>query len=164
MKRYLSNSVVIVTLLIIAGCGFHLRGAVNLPESIKTMYVQGLNLQRGVGLTLKRHLTSNGIVIVEDYQKGNAVLDILENKYERRVLSVGSSAKVSEYELYGRITFKVTDGSGAVLAEEQSVEAQKDYQFNQDEVLGSGEEESVLREDLEQRLVRSIMRRLEAIK
>lgn len=164
MKRYLSNSVVIVTLLIIAGCGFHLRGAVNLPESIKTMYVQGLNLQRGVGLTLKRHLISNGIVIVEDYQKGNAVLDILENKYERRVLSVGSSAKVSEYELYGRITFKVTDGSGAVLAEEQSVEAQKDYQFNQDEVLGAGEEESALREELEQRLVRSIMRRLEAIK
>ena len=134
MKRYISNSVVIVTLLIIAGCGFHLRGAVNLPESIKTMYVQGLNLQRGVGLTLKRHLISNGIVVVEDYQKGNAVLDILENKYERRVLSVGSSAKVSEYELYGRITFKVTDGSGAVLTEEQSVEAQKDYQFNQDEV------------------------------
>ena len=164
MKRYLSNSVVIVTLLIIAGCGFHLRGAVNLPESIKTMYVQGLNLQRGVGLTLKRHLISNGIVVVEDYQKGNAVLDILENKYERRVLSVGSSAKVSEYELYGRITFKVTDGSGAVLTEEQSVEAQKDYQFNQDEVLGAGEEESVLREELEQRLVRSIMRRLEAIK
>ena len=164
MKRYLSNSVVIVTLLIIAGCGFHLRGAVNLPESIKTMYVQGLNLQRGVGLTLKRHLISNGIVVVEDYQKGNAVLDILENKYERRVLSVGSSAKVSEYELYGRITFKVTDGSGAVLAEEQSVEAQKDYQFNQDEALGAGEEESVLREELEQRLVRSIMRRLEAIK
>lgn len=164
MKRYLSNSVVIVTLLIIAGCGFHLRGAVNLPESIKTMYVQGLNLQRGVGLTLKRHLISNGIVVVEDYQKGNAVLDILENKYERRVLSVGSSAKVSEYELYGRITFKVTDGSGAILAEEQSVEAQKDYQFNQDEVLGAGEEESVLRKDLEQRLVRSIMRRLEAIK
>ncbi len=164
MKRYISNSVVIVTLLIIAGCGFHLRGAVNLPESIKTMYVQGLNLQRGVGLTLKRHLISNGIVVVEDYQKGNAVLDILENKYERRVLSVGSSAKVSEYELYGRITFKVTDGSGAVLTEEQSVEAQKDYQFNQDEVLGAGEEESVLREELEQRLVRSIMRRLEAIK
>ena len=164
MKRYLSNSVVIVTLLIIAGCGFHLRGAVNLPESIKTMYVQGLNLQRGVGLTLKRHLISNGIVVVEDYQKGNAVLDILENKSERRVLSVGSSAKVSEYELYGRITFKVTDGSGDVVAKEQSVEAQKDYQFNQDEVLGASEEESALREELEQRLVRSIMRRLEAIK
>ena len=37
-----------------------------------------LNLQRGVGLTLKRHLISNGIRCLEDYQKGNAVLDILE--------------------------------------------------------------------------------------
>ncbi len=164
MKRYLSNTVVIVALMIIAGCGFQLRGAVELPESIKTMYVQGLNLQRGIGRTLKRHLVSNGIVVMDDYQKGNAVLDILENKTERRVLSVGSNAKVREYELYGRLTFKVTDGSGNVLAEEQSVEAQQDYQFNQDEVLATGEEENALREELEQRLVRSLMRRLEAIK
>ena len=163
MKRYLLNIVVGFTLLAVAGCGFQLRGSANIPASLQTMYVQGVNMQQGLGLELKRGLTRNGVTVLSDYQQDSAVLTILDNKFERRVLSVGSDAKVSEYELHGIVTFKVSDGEGKVLADSQTVEALRDYQFDQNQVLGKDEEERLLKEQLNQQLVQSILRRLSVL-
>jgi len=163
MKRYLLNIVVGFTLLAVAGCGFQLRGSANIPASLQTMYVQGVNMQQGLGLELKRGLTRNGVTVINDYQQDSAVLTILDNKFERRVLSVGSDAKVSEYELHGIVTFKVSDGEGKVLADSQTVEALRDYQFDQNQVLGKDEEERLLKEQLNQQLVQSILRRLSVL-
>jgi len=164
MKRVVSNSVIAFLLMSIMGCGFHLRGAVDLSDSLKVMYIEGVSLQRGFGLYLKRGLISNGIVVVEQAQQDSAVLKVIENKFDRRVLSVGSNAKVSEYELYASMRFLVLDAQGKTLADSQQVEAQRDYQFNEGEVLGRESEEALLRDELNKELVQSILRRLAAIK
>ncbi|MDH5357217.1 MAG: LPS assembly lipoprotein LptE [Gammaproteobacteria bacterium] len=164
MNRSLLSVFVGLSLFLLASCGFHLRGSATLPDSLKTMYVQGVNLQQGLGLELKRTLTRNGVTVVSDYQQGTAVLTVTENKVERRVLSVGSDAKVSEYGLHGLITFNVSDGQGQVLTKSQQVEAQRDYRFDQEQVLGKDEEERLLREQLDQQLVQGILRRLSALK
>jgi len=164
MKRVVSNSVIAFLLMVMMGCGFHLRGVADLSDNLKTMYIEGLNLQRGMGLDLKRGLVSNGIVVVERAQQHTAVLKIIENRFDRRVLSVGSNAKVSEYELYALIRFSVMDVEGKMLAEIQQVEAQRDYQFDENEVLGREAEENLLRDEINKELVQSMLRRLSAIK
>ena len=128
------------------------------------MRIEGVGLQRDIGLYLKRGLVSNGILVVDGENVDAAVLRITDNKFDRRVLSVGSSVKVSEYELLGEITFTVLDPEGKVLAAEQRVQAQRDYQFDEDEVLGRESEETLLRDQLNQQLVQSILRRLSFIK
>ena len=164
MNRALLNSFVGLLLVVIAGCGFHLRGAATLPDSLKLMYVQGINLQRGLGLELKRSLESNDVTVINDYQEGSAVLTILDNNYERRVLSVGSDAKVSEYQLYGSLQLKVTDNTNQVVIESDKVEALRDYRFDQEQVLASDQEEALLRQELNQQLVQGVLRRLSALK
>ena len=164
MTRYLSKVVLSFMFVVLVGCGFHLRGTANIPDSLKTIYVQGVDLKRGLGRELKMALTRNGVDVVNDYQNGAAVLTILENKIERRVLSVGGDAKVSEYELFGTLKFSITDDQGQALTEPQQVQAIRDYQFDQDQVLGKDEEENVLREQVNQQLVQSILRRLSVLK
>lgn len=164
MSRSLLNGFIGLLLVVIAGCGFHLRGPVPLPDSLKVMYVQGINTQQGLGLALKRGLKQNGVQIVNDYQKDSAVLTILENTFERRVLSVGNNAKVNEYELRSVLKFKIIDGEGMVLVEPQQLEAIRDYQFDQTQVLSSDGEEAILHEELNQQIVQSLLRRLSAVK
>jgi LPS-assembly lipoprotein len=164
MSRSFLNVFMGLLLVAIAGCGFQLRGAVPVPDSMKLMFVQGINVQQGLGLELKRGLKQNGIQVVDGYEKDSAVLTVLENKFERRVLSVGNNAKVSEYELYSMLKFKVTDGQGKLLVEPQQVEAIRDYQFDQTQVLSSDGEEAILREQLNDQLVQSLLRRLSAVK
>jgi len=164
MNRTLTNGFIGFVLLALAGCGFQLRGSATLPDSLKMMYIQGINLQQGLGLELKRSLTSNDVVVLDSYQDGSAVLTILDNKYERRVLSVGSDAKVSEYALHGALSYKVTGPDNQVMADAQKVEAQRDYQFDQNQVLAADQEEELLRKELNQQLVQSVLRRLSALK
>jgi LPS-assembly lipoprotein len=164
MKRYLPSLFLSFLFVLLVGCGFHLRGAVDLPDSLQRVYLQGVDIYRGVGRELKLNLVSNGVDVVNEYQEKTAVLTILENKIERRVLSVGGDAKVSEYELFGTLSFGLTDADGETLIERHEVQAIRDYQFNQDQVLGMDEEESVLREQIYQQLAQSILQRLSVLK
>ena len=164
MKRIVSNSFVAFLLMLLIGCGFHLRGAIDYSDSLKSMYVEGISLQRGIGLYLKRGLKSNGIEVLDTYQKGSAVLKVTETKHDRRVLSVGSSAKISEYELYSSISFSLTDSHGKILAGPQQVHAQRDFQFNENQVLARESEEASLRQHLNKELVQGVLRGLSAIK
>jgi len=163
VSRIISSVVVGLLLLAIAGCGFQLRGTALMPDSLKTMYIQGIDLQQGLGLELKRALARNDVTVLPNYQEDSAVLTILENKYERRVLSVATNVRVSEFQLYGQLLFNLTDQSNKLLIDAESLEAVRDYRFDQDNVLASDEEELILRENLQDQLVQSLLRRLSAI-
>tara|TARA_B100000767_G_scaffold262000_1_gene274225 strand:- start:1343 stop:1837 length:495 start_codon:yes stop_codon:yes gene_type:complete len=164
MKRFLSNSVVAFLLMLLIGCGFHLRGDIDYSDSLQIIHIEGMSLQRGIGLHLKRGLMSNGIEVVDTYEQGSAVLKVIETKHDRRVLSVGSNAKVSEYELYASISFSLTGPQGKILAGTQQVQAQRDFQFNENQVLARESEEASLRQHLNKELVQGVLRRLSAIK
>lgn len=147
-----------------SGCGFHLRGAADLPDSIKTLFIQGIDLYQTRGRALKIGLENNGVTVMSQYKAGHAVMTVTENVQERRVLSVGADAKVSEYELYGAMRFSISDGQGKALLSQQLVESQRDYQFDQAQVLSADEEERLLREQMDQQLVQAVLRRLSALK
>ncbi|HAO25608.1 MAG TPA: hypothetical protein DCQ49_11070 [Methylophaga sp.] len=158
----LKKLVIAVLCTMVAACGFQLRGAADLPESIQTMHIQGISMREGLGLELKRTLRRNGINVIDDYSEGAAVLSFLKNRYERRVLSVGGNAKVSEYELILEVTFQLTDKQQNKLIDNESLEARRDYQFDQEQVLGRDGEESLLREEMEKQISQAIVRRLSA--
>jgi len=165
MSRVMSRVVWAVFLVMLAGCGFQLRGEASVPESLKTMYLQGINTQQDTfGVQLKRALIRNDILVLDEYQEGAAIFTVLENKHKRHVLSVSSNAKVREYELDAWVKFRITDDKGEVLAEEQRIEASRDYQFDRFQILAMDEQERVLLEDLHKQMVQSILRRLSAIK
>ena len=164
MIRYFLIMLLGFSFIAIEGCGFQLRGTTSLPDSMKTVFIQGINLQRGIGRDLKRSLESNGSVVLETYQDGSAIFSVLDYVNERRVLSVDSNAKVNEYRLYGRLRFSVTDGAGETLLGAREVEAVRDYRFEQNQVLGIDEEETELRNQIDQQLVQSALRMLETIK
>ncbi len=151
-------------LIFTSGCGFHLRGAADLPDSIKTLFIQGIDLYQTRGRALKTGLENNGVTVMSQYKAGHAVMTVTENVQERRVLSVGADAKVSEYELYGAMRFSISDGQGKALLSQQLVESQRDYQFDQNQVLSADEEERLLREQMDQQLVQAVLRRLSALK
>ena len=159
----LKKLMIAVFCLTVAACGFQLRGAADLPESIQTLHIQGINMRQGLGLELKRTLRRNGINVIDDYMEGAAVLSFLENRYERHVLSVGGNAKVSEYELILEVTFQLTDNQQNKLIESERFEAQRDYQFDQEQVLGRDAEEHLLREEMEKQISQVIVRRLSAL-
>jgi len=151
-----------VTLLLTA-CGFHLRGDVTLAPELSKLYIEGADPYNPLVRELTRSLTTTGVVVVTERKDATAILQILKNSGSRRVLSVSSEGKVSEYELYQTLEFKVRDAAGRELLAPQYLELTRDYLFEKEDVLGKSNEEEILRRDMRRDLVRLIMLRLEAL-
>jgi LPS-assembly lipoprotein len=165
MNRIVSNCILGLTLLTLAACGFQLRGQTTVSEELKTLYIQGVNTRQDVfGVELKRALMRNGIEVLDEYREGAALFTVLENRFDRHVLSVGSDAKVREYELEAQVIFQVTDDNGELIGTRQRVEARRDYQFDRSQILAMDEQERVLRQDLNKQMVQSVLRRLSVMK
>ena len=156
-----------IVLVCQSGCGFRLRGEFELPESMSRTHVDG-NPRSALVIALKRSLRSSAAAIVDTPQAASAVLRVYDERTGRRVLSVGNDGNVSEYEVYYEVSFalsypQATGGEPRESPPAQSLRLTRDYVFDSSGVLGSGEEERTLREELRRDLVRLIMLRLQAL-
>jgi LPS-assembly lipoprotein len=147
---------------LLSGCGFHLRGAVDLPASYRHMAIEGVSPYSALGLNLKRSLQGNGVEVV-DATAAQVILKLSQVSYKRRLLSVSAvSGKTAEYELHYSLKMSVRDRQGNVLVPEQPMQQLRDYVYDQNNVLGTGNQEAQLRKDMERELVGQILRRLQA--
>ena len=143
---------------LLAACGFHLRGAVPLSPSMERIYIQGGSdmLARDLRLSLQ----AAGAEIADQPQGARSVLQILDERIERRVHSVGGNARVQEYELVHGVQFALVRQDGVALLPPQQVTVTRDYRFDPDRVLGSSSEEGLLREEMQRDLAQLMLRRL----
>ena len=86
---------------------------------------------------------------------------VFDERTGRRVLSVGSGGGVTEYEVYYAVSFQLAY-PGADPLPAQTLRLTRDYVFDSEGVLGSGEEEQTLRDEMRRDLVRLIMQRLQS--
>ncbi len=147
-------------LLILQGCGFHLRGSQSIDLTLPILFVTGSSeLQREV----ERALKGSGATLAASDAEAEAVLRLLDESRDRRVLSVNSSGKVSEYALRYSIRFTVTDRAGGALLVPQEVSLTRDFVFDQEAVLAKGDEEARLFETMRREAIQSLLRRLQQL-
>ncbi|WJW74882.1 LPS assembly lipoprotein LptE [Thiohalobacter sp. IOR34] len=152
----------LLAVLLLAGCGFHLRGAVALPPAMQKIAVKGIGPYAPLGREIRRGLRSAGAEVVEDPAAATAVLRILRNEAPRRVLSVQATGKVQEYELLQILDFSVQDAAGRLLLSRQHLELSRAYLYDANDPLGKGSEEAAIRADMRRDLVQLLLLRLQA--
>jgi LPS-assembly lipoprotein len=146
-------------MLVGAGCGFHMRSQYALPQALAVTYVDG-NPRSQIVIGLKRSLRSSETRIVTQKDEATAIVRVFDEGTGRRVLSVGSGGDVTEYEVYYTVSFQlVYPGEDPPPA--QTLRLTRGYVFDSEGVLGSGEEEQTLRDEMRRDLVRLIMQRLQ---
>ncbi|MGR6035154.1 MAG: LPS-assembly lipoprotein LptE [Candidatus Nitrosoglobus sp.] len=156
--------VFLFSLLLLMGCGFHLRGNVQLSPLLTRTYVQGIPPYSELGVQIKRSLEANGVTVTSEPKNASATLSITYNQIQRQVLSVGgSTAKVQEYALKYVLQFQVTNPKGKILLPSQRIELMREYRFDALSVLSAGDQENLLREAMQKDIVQQILWRLEAL-
>jgi LPS-assembly lipoprotein len=149
-------------LVVLAGCGFHLRGAVTLPAAMKHTRISGSE-NTPLYYELESALLAAGAEVVEDEETATSTLIIHKERTGRRVLSVDSKGRASEYELSLRVEFSLVERDGRVIADSETLELLRDYSFDPGNVLGSGGQEAMLRSEMHRYAARQILRRLQSL-
>jgi len=152
--------VVATIALLLNGCGWRLRGSLDVDVVLPPMQLQFQQASADLKRELTQTLKSSGVVLSVDADR---VLVIHSESQGRRVLSVDSSGKVSEYELQHELVFSVSDVQGESLISNDRISQQRDYQFDESAVLAKGEEEQRLFDFMRSMSIQSLMRRLQAV-
>jgi len=153
----IKNIFLLTLLLSISACGYHLRGSIDLPEGLKSIYLQGGSSQ--LRKAMKRTLKSSGGQLVSDIEKAGLVVQVVKDEMERRVLSLSSTGRANEYEIIYKLEFNLLDIEGNTISGKQKIQIDKDYFNDQEEVLGKDNEEQVIREEMYRTAVQSIFNR-----
>jgi len=155
-------SAVIIAVLI-AGCGFHLRGAnTGLDASIERVALSAENAYGAFVQMLQRSLEQSGIEVARQESEAPYAIHVLDERVTRRAVATTSQVRVSEYEVRMEVRFELVDSTGSALIEPANLVAERIYSFDSSSLVGSSEEEELLKEEMRRDLAGQIIRRVNA--
>ena len=147
----------LAAVLLLASCGFQLRGAAQLP--FETIHVPGAT--GGIALELKRYIQAGTRTrVVDDAKEAQAVLNFTQELREKEILSLAATGRVREFQLRYRVGFRVHDGKGGDYLPVNTIVLRRDFTFNDTAVLAKEAEEVLIWRDMQADMVDQIMRRL----
>jgi len=151
--------------LVLAGCGFQMRGAngqYNMP--FRSIYL-GFSDTSQLGIELRRNLRGgDAVLVVTDPAKADARLDVLSETRGKSILSLNNQGRVREYLLTYTLVFRVRDAKDAEMLGATEISLKRSIAFNETQVLAKESEEALLYRNMQSDLVQQILRRLAAIK
>jgi LPS-assembly lipoprotein len=155
------KAVILVMALLVSACGYHLRGALELPENMKSVYVEGGSAP--LLEQFKRVMKSSSAQLSDSRKNAGIVVKIFNENFDRRVLSLSSRGKSNEFELSYRLDYEFANAKDASLMERQSVEIRRDYYNDQQFVIAKDNEEAVIRNEMYQQAVNTIVNRARVV-
>lgn len=153
--------VLALMLAVLSACGFHMRRAVDLPEGLKTVYVNGFAPGSPFPSYLGQNMKLSDGQVTSDRETAGFVLNAVNEQFNRREVSLSDTGKANVYELTYILTFDIQTPTGQVILSPQTIQVVRDYFNPQIEVIGKSEEESVIRNEMYKEAVRTLLRRAE---
>lgn len=148
--------------LLLAGCGFQLRGAANLP--FDTLYVQA-PVGSQFAVQFRRVVAAGGGTrIVNDPKAAAATLVLVSELREKSILSLSGGGRVREFQLRYRMSYRLLDNKAVETIPVTEIALTRDFSFNDQETLSKESEEALLFRDMQSDAVQQLVRRLQATK
>lgn len=143
----------------LAGCGFHLQGAVTTPAEMQRTYIAAEDRHSPFYRELRRELASAGVELVASEADASAVFTIYYDDTDQRVLSVSARNVPTEYEVYYTVRYGVMSGTESLL-DVQDLTLTRDYTYDATLVLGKAKEQELLRAEMTRDLVRIVLKQV----
>jgi len=146
---------------LVSGCGFHLRGNVDIPDSLRSIAVSGGDPD--LVDELEDALESAGVNVTDTEDKSAAVLLFTQTEFEREVRTTDADGLATSFQLHYRVGYDVLSSSGDELQINQRIVQKRTLEYDPLLQLQAEEEADFLREDMREEIVLQILRRLSRI-
>ena len=155
---FLKKITFVLTLFLLTACGYHLRGDIELPKGMENIYVESASstLQQ----EMKKALKSSQAKLVTTSAEAGTVIKITREDMSSRVMSINTAGRANQFQLIYRIIFSIQESSGKVLLADQNINIKREYFNDQTDILGKTNEEGVIRSEMYQQAVSSMMSRI----
>lgn len=146
--------------LMLVSCGFHLRGTSNVPSWLNHVAIISENNDKQFVSILESRLEGSKINVNPDPAHAPYWLMINEVNLQQQIISVGASTNPRQYTLTLTVVFALQTRAGQVINKPGRVSISRELILNNDRILGSKDEESILIGEMKQDAVTQIIYRL----
>ncbi len=150
----------------LVGCGFQLRGQSSFGHFAFKTVLSGFAPNSPIGADFKRQATAQGLTVVDDAagaSQAQVVLRPLQEQRERVVVGTGANGQVNAVQLRVRFRFSLFTPQGKPLLDEVEILQEREQSYSESAALAKEAEEQLLYRDMQQDIVRQLLRRLAAI-
>lgn len=162
---YLHRGILILlTTLMISGCGWSLRGAGMIPDGLTTMHVSSQDPNGRLARDLERALQSSGVETPASAADADYSLVIQQERSLVRVATVNENARVSEQELIEEARFMIVNQAGDQVVPPSKVTVERIFEYDEDNVLATQDERELIRSEMRRDLIMQMLNRLRQLK
>lgn len=157
----IKKSIIVLIALLLSACGYHLRGAFELPAGMKNIFLEGGSgaLQAQFNKAMELSL----IPIAPTSDAAGIVIRIYDENSQRRVLSLAASGVANDFELSYRMEYEIIDAKDDVLMARQPLEIKREYYNDQLAIIAKESEETMIKNEMYQQAVRTIVNRAKSV-
>jgi LPS-assembly lipoprotein len=146
--------------LFLSGCGFHLRGMMDVPTWLNNVSIIFKNEDQQLLSIFKARFEGYKIQVNSNPDQAKYWLVINQIAIQRQIISVGASTNPRQYNLLLRVEFMLQTRKGQVIKLPKAVYATRQLTINNDRILGSDDEENILIGEMKQEAVTQILNQL----
>lgn len=156
------NCLLLIILLLLSSCGFHLRGLAEIPDWLNNIAVVVDSGSRELEPLLDEQLKSYHVNVFASKAKAQYWLVIENDSFQKQITNVSASTTPRQYLLLYTVTFSLTKNSGETLLSSNTVSVTRQFTLNNDRILGSDYEEMTFKREMEREASNLIISRLSA--
>ncbi|GAA5316405.1 MAG: hypothetical protein AseanaTS_16090 [Candidatus Pelagadaptatus aseana] len=150
----------LLSLSLLTACGWHLRGDLNLPSDLQSLYIDNQSQGNVTEAELNRLIAANDVTVTENRADAQYTITLSNERYERRTISVTSGGEASEYELTYEVDYSITNAEDLILVPKSTAQVIRSYSYDRDNVIAKNEEEELIRQEMKPQLASQILNRL----
>jgi LPS-assembly lipoprotein len=162
LTRMVFLGLLVSILVLQAGCGFRLRGSVEIPAAYNPMLIQapvGSPVERAI----RDLLVGSQVALTTNPAEAKLTLRILSENRSERVAAVDLNGKTLAYELHYLVDFEAIGPDGQPRVSRQTLDLARTFDNPDVEVLGKQLEQAMLYEDFAVEAADRILMRLRAV-
>ncbi|MBS83265.1 MAG: hypothetical protein CMD65_03925 [Gammaproteobacteria bacterium] len=134
-----------LTSLILISCGYTIRGSLNLPNNIDQITLHSQEYS-DVSNDINLLLTSMNIKTATKSRDDDYAIHIINERLDKRQLTINPDGRVNEYELIFTVTFAIKTPSKQFMPD--TITLYRDYSFDESKILGTSDRESTLHDEM----------------
>jgi len=157
----IKKSIIILIALILSACGYHLRGAFELPAGMKNIFLEGGSAP--LQAQFKRMMDLSSIPIAASAETAGIVIRIYDENSQRRVLSLAANGVANDFELGYLMEYEIVDAKDNILMARQPLEIKREYYNDQLAVIAKESEELIIKNEMYVQAVRTIVNRAKSV-
>jgi LPS-assembly lipoprotein len=127
---------------------------------MKSIYIEGASAP--LAEQFRKALASSQVQLVSSRAAAGAIITVSNEDTLKRAASLGASGRANQYNLEYRLNYEITDVNNVQLVKSQPIEIRRDYFNDQQLILGKDNEELVIRNEMYQQAVRTMINQVRA--